>query len=121
MAAGAMPREMIGAEGLGGNARASRLRRASLEVNPCLERSDHAENVYFPVSARFPAWIGRVCLIASVASRLRGLHQINTTDYDPSRQIRPSDHRPAHLHHGPLQFPLRLLPLRRPRKLPRSR
>src|SRR5882757_7123703 len=40
---------------------------------------------------------------------------------DASRQIWTPDHRPADLRHRPLKLPLRLLPFRRPGKLPRAR
>src|SRR3984893_19457595 len=40
---------------------------------------------------------------------------------DASRQVWTTNYRPADLCYRPLKFPLRLLPLRRPGKLPRRR
>jgi len=59
---------------------------------------------------------GDFCFASQVRPGGREPHPASAINHDPSRQIRPSDYGPAHLHHGPLQLSLCLLPLRRPGK-----
>src|SRR5271157_2724416 len=91
------------AEGLGGNAQASRA-------------------VNFAALGKEP--VSRKC----VDFRLKpdslcesGFLFLDWFSDEPLRQIRAADHRPADLRHGPLQFPVRLLPVCRSGKLSGSR
>src|SRR6266403_3626460 len=88
---------------------------------PVLGKERSTENAHIFGAARSHHWIGRFCFISQVRPWSGEPHPTSTTNHDPSRQIRPPDYRPAHLHHGPLQLSLCLLPLRRPGKLSRPR
>ena len=93
------------AEGLGGNARASRLRQ---QCRRAWKGANQPKICGFSAMARFHARIG--FLFFGV---------IGPRD-DSSRQIRTADCGPADFDHRPVQLPLRLLPFGRPGKLPRA-
>src|SRR5262249_24776472 len=90
-------RPFLVAEGLGGNAQASRAWKGASPPKIC----------GFSCRTRFQVRIGFLLFQAKFDGS--------------SRQIRAANHRSENLGHGPLQFSLCLLPLCRPGKLPRPR
>src|SRR5271169_1616907 len=70
---------------------------------PVLGKERSPENLHIFGERPIPSTgFGRFCFRTAVRPGNGELYPRSTTDHDPSRQIRPPDHRPAHLHHRPL-------------------